>query len=49
MAKFYVHKTIFNPLNTKLNAICHLPALLGAHSILHFSRIRVKYCHDLQK
>ena len=32
----------FNPLNTKLNPICHLLALLGAHHILHFSRIRVK-------
>ena len=32
----------FNPLNTELNPICHLLALLGAHPILHFSRIRVK-------
>jgi len=32
----------FNPLNTKLNPICHLLALLGAHHILHVSRIRVK-------
>jgi len=31
-----------NPLNTKLNPICHLLALLGAHHILHISRIRVK-------
>ena len=31
----------FNPLNAKLNPICHLPALLGAHHILHVSRIRV--------
>jgi len=31
----------FNPLNTKLNPICHLLALLGAHHILHVSRIRV--------
>ena len=30
-----------NPLNTKLNSICHLLALLGAHLILHVSRIRV--------
>ena len=37
-----------NPLNAKLNSICHLLALLGAHHILHVSRIRVnsKY-HDL--
>jgi hypothetical protein len=30
-----------NTLNAKLNPICHLQALLGAHHILHFSRIRV--------
>jgi len=30
-----------NPLNAELNPICHLLALLGAHHILHFSRIRV--------
>jgi len=30
-----------NPLNTELNPICHLLALLGAHYILHISRIRV--------
>jgi len=33
---------IFNPLNDKLNPICHLVALLGAHHILHVSRVRVK-------
>jgi hypothetical protein len=32
----------FNPLNAELNPICHLLALLGAHHILHISRIRVK-------
>jgi hypothetical protein len=32
----------FNPLNAKLNPICHLLALLGAHHILHVRRIRVK-------
>jgi len=31
-----------NPVNAKLNPICHLLALLGAHHILHVSRIRVK-------
>ena len=31
-----------NPLNVELNPICHLLALLGAHHILHISRIRVK-------
>ena len=34
-------KTHLNPLNTKLNPICHPPALLGAHPILHVSRVRV--------
>jgi len=35
----------FNPLNTELNPKCHLLALLGAHHILHDSRIRVN-CGD---
>jgi len=30
-----------NPLNTKINPICDLLALLEAHHILHVSRIRV--------
>ena len=30
----------FNPLNAELNSICHLLTLLGAHHILHISRIR---------
>jgi hypothetical protein len=29
---------LFNPLDTKLNPICHLLALLGAHHFLHISR-----------
>jgi hypothetical protein len=33
---------IINPLNAKLNPIYHLLALLGAHPILHISRVRVK-------
>jgi len=33
---------MINPLNAKLNPICHLLALLGAHNILHVSRMRVK-------
>jgi len=36
-----------NLLNAELNPICHLLALLGAHHILHISRIRVKM--DLQE
>jgi len=35
-------KGVFNPLNAELNPICHLVELLGAHPILHVSRIRVK-------
>ena len=31
-----------NNLNAELNPICHMLALLGAHPILHVSRIRVK-------
>ena len=30
-----------NPLKTQLNLICHLLAILGAHPILHVSRIRI--------
>ena len=30
-----------NPLNTELNPICHLLTLLGAHHIVHVSRVRV--------
>jgi type III secretory pathway component EscR len=38
---------LLNPLNTELNPVCYLLALLGAHPILHVSRIRIKdneYC-----
>jgi hypothetical protein len=31
----------FNSLNAKLNPVCHLLALLGAHLILHVGKIRV--------
>ena len=31
-----------NPLNAKLNLICHLLALLGAHHIIQVSGVRVK-------
>jgi hypothetical protein len=37
-----------NSLNTELNPICHLLALLGAHHILHISRIKVKYVDKMQ-
>jgi hypothetical protein len=36
-------KLHINPLNAELNPICHLPALLRTHLILHVSRIRVNY------
>jgi len=29
-----------NPLNAELNPICHMLALLGAHPILHVSRMK---------
>jgi len=32
---------MYNPLNAELDPVCHLLALLGAHHILHVSRIRV--------
>ena len=38
---FAHHQEHINPLNTELNPICHLLALLGAHPILHVSGIRV--------
>jgi hypothetical protein len=38
---FSNNSLIINPLNAELNPICHLLALLGAHPILHVSRIRV--------
>jgi hypothetical protein len=42
MAKDFSVTLNINPLNAKLNPICHLLALLGAHPILHISRVRVK-------
>ena len=38
---FLLHFPALKPLNAELNPICHLLALLGAHPILHISRIRV--------
>jgi len=38
---FFNTLVYFNPLNAELNGIYHLLALLGAHLILHVSRIRV--------
>jgi hypothetical protein len=39
----------FNLLNVKLNPICHLLALLGAHHILHVSGKRVKVIFMAQR
>ena len=33
---------MINPINAELNPIRHLLALVGAHHILHVSRVRVK-------
>jgi len=35
------YTNLINPLNAELDPICHLLALLGAHHILHVSRIRI--------
>ena len=40
--KLKVYNALINPLNPKLNPICYLLVLLGAHHFLHVSRIRVK-------
>ena len=41
-ARLYARgKTEVNPSNAELNPICQLLALLGAHHILHVSRVRV--------
>jgi hypothetical protein len=36
-----------NALKTQLNPICHLLAFLGAHHILHVSRLRVKESNNV--
>ena len=41
-AQKLAERILVNPLNPKLNSICYLLALLGAHHFLHVSRIRVK-------
>jgi hypothetical protein len=41
LGHYYMGIKLFNPLNTELNPICNLLALLGAHPILHISRLRV--------
>jgi hypothetical protein len=39
--RYFCCNITLNSLNAELNPICHLLALLGAHRILHVSRIRV--------
>ena len=39
---FISHVFTANPLNAELNPICYFLALLGAHHILHVSKVRVK-------
>ena len=41
-ARFLGAGVLLNLLNAEFNPICHLLALLGAHHILHVSRVRVK-------
>jgi len=38
---------LITPLNAELNPICHLLALLGAHHILHVSRVRVNIMRQI--
>jgi len=37
-----------NPLNAELNPICHLLVILGAHHILHISRIKINKATNKQ-
>ena len=37
-----INEILLNLLKAKLNPICHLLALVGAHHIFHVSRVRVK-------
>jgi len=40
--KMTIKKVSINPLKAELNTICHFLSLLGAHLILHVSRVRFK-------
>jgi len=42
LIELYNTDVSFNALNAKLNPICQLLSLVGAHPIFHVSRIRVK-------
>jgi len=43
---YYWYDEEINPLNTELNPICHLLALLGGATIVVVSRLRVKEERD---
>jgi len=48
--EFYVYSLVgelINSLNAELNPVCHLLALIGAHHILHVSRIVVKWLCEM--
>jgi hypothetical protein len=45
MGAYLLSHIYMNPLYAELNDICYLLALLGAHPILHVSRIRVNGIH----
>ena len=45
LSHFTGYTALLNPLNTKLNPICHLLALLGAQHIFHVSIVRVNTKH----
>jgi hypothetical protein len=45
--EYLLFNICINPLNAELNPICHLLALLGAHHILHISKIRVNTDNSL--
>ena len=42
-ARHFILSVYLNLLNAELNPICHLLALLGAHLILHISRMKVNF------
>jgi len=41
--RIFASVLFFNPLIAELNPTCHFLVLLGAHPILHISRIRVNH------
>ena len=43
MSRIAKKRIKINPLNAELNPICHMLALVGAHHILHASRVRIEF------